>query len=202
MSDSAQGSQPAEGAWFPDPWQPDGQIRWWSGTEWTSHVHASPQIAAEVDFGEAVKRGYRGWAKFSGRASLTEYWWWFLFAGLISAVAYFVAYLAFFIAVFVTAGSTDLQPIDGGGYATSTTHVNVAVVALFVVLGLLAFVAFVLAIVIPWLAVSVRRLHDSGRSGWWLLLLLVPIGSLFVTVFLAFPSTPNTNQYGPVPSNE
>ncbi|HDO1358312.1 TPA: DUF805 domain-containing protein [Aeromonas veronii] len=46
-----------------------------------------------------------------------------------------------------------------------------------------------LAILIPSIAVAVRRLHDSSRSGWWL---LVPIANL---VFLCMPSTPEDNKY-------
>jgi uncharacterized membrane protein YhaH (DUF805 family) len=57
-----------------------------------------------------------------------------------------------------------------------------------------------LAIVIPSLAVSVRRLHDTGRSGWWLLLCLIPlIGSIVLIVFMAQDSQPGSNQYGPNP---
>lgn len=50
-----------------------------------------------------------------------------------------------------------------------------------------------LAILVPAIAVGVRRMHDTGRSGWWLLL---PIANL---VFLCQGSQPDTNQYGPVP---
>jgi len=53
-----------------------------------------------------------------------------------------------------------------------------------------------LAILIPSLAVSVRRLHDTSRSGWWLLLGLVPFGSLVVLVFLLQGSDPSTNRFG------
>ncbi|MBD1913836.1 MULTISPECIES: DUF805 domain-containing protein [unclassified Leptolyngbya] len=54
-----------------------------------------------------------------------------------------------------------------------------------------------LAVFIPGTAVTVRRLHDTGRSGWWLLLVLVPlIGPLVVLFFLVGDSQPGTNQYG------
>jgi uncharacterized membrane protein YhaH (DUF805 family) len=50
---------------------------------------------------------------------------------------------------------------------------------------------------LPSLAVGVRRLHDTGRSGWWLLLCLIPIiGSIIVLVFTCQDSEPNANQYG------
>lgn len=57
-----------------------------------------------------------------------------------------------------------------------------------------------LAVLLPSLAVGVRRLHDTGRSGWWLLLSLIPlIGSIILIVFMCQDSQQNGNQYGPNP---
>ena len=57
-----------------------------------------------------------------------------------------------------------------------------------------------LAILIPALAVGVRRLHDTGRSGWWLLISLVPIvGGIVLLVFFVQDSKPGQNEYGPNP---
>jgi uncharacterized membrane protein YhaH (DUF805 family) len=57
-----------------------------------------------------------------------------------------------------------------------------------------------LAVLIPFIAVSVRRLHDTSRSGWWLLINLVPfIGPIVFLVFMASDSQPGENQYGPNP---
>jgi|ABSQ01.1.fsa_nt_gi uncharacterized membrane protein YhaH (DUF805 family) len=59
---------------------------------------------------------------------------------------------------------------------------------------------FALATLIPTLAVTVRRLHDTSRSGWWILLNLVPlIGGIVVLIFTCLDSTPGSNQYGPNP---
>lgn len=61
---------------------------------------------------------------------------------------------------------------------------------------------FALFILIPGIAVSIRRLHDTGRSGWWLLLGLIPlIGGIVLIVFYAKDSEPGTNQYGPNPKS-
>jgi uncharacterized membrane protein YhaH (DUF805 family) len=50
---------------------------------------------------------------------------------------------------------------------------------------------------IPHWAVSVRRLHDSDKSGWWLLLGLVPVvGGLIVMILMLLPGTPGPNRYG------
>jgi uncharacterized membrane protein YhaH (DUF805 family) len=59
---------------------------------------------------------------------------------------------------------------------------------------------FALAMLIPSLAVGARRLHDTGRSGWWLLIGLIPlIGAIVLIVFFLFDSQPGTNAYGPNP---
>ena len=66
-------------------------------------------------------------------------------------------------------------------------------------LGLLSGV-YSLAVLIPTLAVGVRRLHDTNRSGWWLLIGLIPlIGAIVLIVFFVFDSSPVENQYGPNP---
>ena len=65
--------------------------------------------------------------------------------------------------------------------------------------GLLSSI-FSLAVLIPSIAVTVRRLHDIDRSGWWVLISLVPlIGWIFLLVFTVQHSTPGTNRYGPNP---
>jgi uncharacterized membrane protein YhaH (DUF805 family) len=57
-----------------------------------------------------------------------------------------------------------------------------------------------LAVLIPGIAVGIRRLHDTNRSGWWLLISLVPvIGTIVLIVFMVQDSQPDTNQYGPNP---
>ena len=57
-----------------------------------------------------------------------------------------------------------------------------------------------LGVLLPSLAVSVRRLHDTDRSGWWLLIALIPlIGAIVLLVFCVQDSQPGSNQYGPNP---
>jgi uncharacterized membrane protein YhaH (DUF805 family) len=59
---------------------------------------------------------------------------------------------------------------------------------------------YMLAVLLPSLAVGVRRLHDAGRSGWWLLIGLVPIiGGIVLLVFFVQDSQPGENEYGPNP---
>jgi uncharacterized membrane protein YhaH (DUF805 family) len=60
-------------------------------------------------------------------------------------------------------------------------------------------VVLFLAAVVPFLASGARRLHDTGRSGWWLLLILTFFGILVLIVWMVSDSEPNDNQYGPSP---
>ena len=66
-------------------------------------------------------------------------------------------------------------------------------------MGLLSGI-YAIVFLIPRIAVGVRRLHDTNRSGWWLLIGLIPIiGAIVLIVFLASDSKPEENQYGPNP---
>jgi uncharacterized membrane protein YhaH (DUF805 family) len=69
-------------------------------------------------------------------------------------------------------------------------------------LGLLSGI-YALVVLIPGLSVTVRRLHDTDRSGWWILIGLIPvIGGIALLVFMVLDSTPGDNQYGPNPKAE
>jgi uncharacterized membrane protein YhaH (DUF805 family) len=66
-------------------------------------------------------------------------------------------------------------------------------------IGLLSGI-YSLAVLIPTLAVTVRRLHDIDRSGWWIFISLIPlIGSIVLLVFELLPGTPGSNRFGPDP---
>lgn len=111
------------------------------------------------------------YAEFSGRSRRREYWMYLV----INLAIYFVLYVAGLVMFFSG------QRIMG--------------VALFAIYGLYA-----LATLIPSLAVAVRRLHDIGKSGWWILISLVPlVGGIILIVLLAMDGTPGPNQYGPSP---
>ncbi|HEX6254993.1 MAG TPA: DUF805 domain-containing protein [Euzebyales bacterium] len=59
---------------------------------------------------------------------------------------------------------------------------------------------YAVVVLVPALAVAIRRLHDTGRSGWWLLIALIPlIGPIVLFVFYVLDSNRDPNQYGPSP---
>ena len=99
---------------------------------------------------------------------------------------------------------------DFSGRATRSeywlfTIINSVILA--VLLGLAAaiswwilavFAVFYLAVLLPSLAVLVRRLHDTGRSGWWILISFVPFGGIVLLIFTLMGSG-GPNDYGPEP---
>ena len=71
---------------------------------------------------------------------------------------------------------------------------------LTVVLGELAYI-WSLATLVPQIAITIRRLHDIGKSGWWYLICLIPlVGAIILLVFMCLDSTED-NQWGPNPKN-
>ena len=119
------------------------------------------------------------YADFEGRASRSEYWWFAL-----SEVLWLL--LVWVLVGFVIAGAMHDSPV-GPGIATS-----------LVILLLLLLLAG-LALVVPTIAVTVRRLHDAGYSGWFYLLNFVPyVGGIILFVFMVLPSAP-PNQWGKGP---
>ena len=66
--------------------------------------------------------------------------------------------------------------------------------------GSVLLIIYSLAVMIPSIAVSIRRLHDTNRSGWWLLITLIPfIGGIILIIFTAQDSQAGDNQFGPNP---
>ena len=121
----------------------------------------------------------RRYADFSGRSRRKEYWFFFLFVMVASLV--------------LTALSVML-----GGLAANGAGEEAALP--FTGMGLLLFGLFFLAILIPSIAVQVRRFHDQDRSGWFVLLNLIPyLGGLIVLVFMCLEGTRGPNRFGADP---
>ncbi len=68
--------------------------------------------------------------------------------------------------------------------------------------GILGLI-YVLGVLLPSVGVGIRRLHDTDRSGWWLLVGLIPvIGFIVLIVLFVLDSTPGENRFGPNPKEE
>ena len=78
-----------------------------------------------------------------------------------------------------------------------------SILARIPILGILiriVYFLYCLAILVPSITVGIRRLHDTNKTGWLLLLCLTGIGSIVILVFCAMEGTPGENQYGPPPA--
>lgn len=85
-----------------------------------------------------------------------------------------------------------------------STIISIVLTTLESMLDIYSFLSglYSLAILLPSLAVGVRRLHDTGRSGWWLLISFIPlIGAIILIVFMCQDSQEFDNQYGPNPKD-
>lgn len=71
-----------------------------------------------------------------------------------------------------------------------------------ILVNTLILLAYTLAVFIPSIAVTVRRLHDTGRSGWWYFISWIPlIGGIILLVFLIERGDAGANEYGPAPAS-
>ena len=107
------------------------------------------------------------YADFSGRATRREFW---------------MFNLSFFLLLLLTTFIMGFVSTMGSVLSTVT---------------LIVFVIGFLGTIIPALAITVRRLHDIDRSGWWILLNFIPyVGGIIMLVFYCLPSQAGVNRYG------
>ena len=79
--------------------------------------------------------------------------------------------------------------------------INLVAYVMALVIARTLALLYALAVFIPNLGMHIRRLHDVGRSGWWLLLALIPlVGDILLLVWLALPGEPGPNRWGPPPA--
>ena len=130
-----------------------------------------------ASFAQAIKRLFTKYAVFSGRASRSEFWWATLFVFLVALVIWLPG-----IIIGAATGTPTVSPTTGRSTITPGPAF-----AIFAGLGIL----FYLAILVPSIAVTVRRLHDANFSGAFYLLVFVPwIGSLILLVLAILESKP------------
>ncbi len=124
-----------------------------------------------MSFKPATKRAFAKYAQFEGRASRSEFWWFYLATVLLGFVALAPALLGFVGVV------TESGAVAALGFGLS---------------GLLMLA--LLGLIIPSISSQVRRLHDVGFSGWLVLLNFVSLGTV-VLVLCALETSPNGDQY-------
>src|ERR1035437_3798699 len=118
----------------------------------------------------------KDYAVFSGRARRSEYWMFLLFNIIFGVIAMVIDNL---LGLRITMTIRDTSQMLPYGYV---------------------YLAYALAVFIPGLAVSVRRLHDVGKSGWFFFIVLIPlIGAIWLIVLFCTDSIPEENEYGANP---
>jgi uncharacterized membrane protein YhaH (DUF805 family) len=123
-----------------------------------------------MGFSDAVRSVLGKYATFEGRAARSEFWYFILFLVIVNII---------------------LNIIDTALLHT-VMHTGAGDVVIIASL-------FSLAMLIPNLAVAVRRLHDVGHSGWWLLIGLTGIGGLVLLFWYVSRGQEGPNEYGPAP---
>lgn len=135
----------------------------------------APYYGAPI--GEAAQRFFKKYATFTGRASRSEYWWWTLIAGVVSIVLNIITSV-------------------GGAAGATTDAAGTTVPGPGALVGIILLAVWGLAVIVPSLALIVRRLHDVNFSGWMILIGLVPfLGALALLVFMILPSKPEGQRF-------
>ncbi len=135
--------------------------------------------------GQAVKSVFSKYATFKGRATRSEFWWYYLFLVVVGLILF------------------GIDSITGLTYGSSTMTINDTVYDVQGA-GILSSI-FWLVTLLPTLAVMARRLHDAGHSGLWiiwgyLLAFVCLIGAVILIVFWCQKSEPGDTKYGPHPA--
>ena len=137
-----------------------------------------------MSFMESIQTCISKYATFSGRAQRSEFWWFMLFL-LIAQIVLGLIDSMIFPPTEVMNMASSMQ--DGMSFSFSYQPQPITAI-------------FLLAMLLPNIGVGVRRLHDTGRSGWWLLIGLIPlIGLIVLIVFFASAGNNGDNEYGPDP---
>ena len=143
-----------------------------------------------MTFFGAIRSVFRNYATFSGRSARSEFWWWMLFATLTRGFLGFI-YTMTMLAL--------IMPLS---LAAANNNITDAAAVLGAIFNPMYFtlLAWDLAILLPTLAVMVRRFHDTGRSGWFVLITFIPlVGTILMIVFLVEESRPESNAWGDRP---
>jgi uncharacterized membrane protein YhaH (DUF805 family) len=139
------------------------------------------------------------YADFSGRSRRSEYWWFAVLNTLVALVL---------VGIMAAGGFSAASMAGAGGAGASPELAAQSLGAVFYIgAGLLGI--WLLAVLIPSIAVVVRRLHDRDMSGWWYLgaivVGLIPfvgfIASIALLVLMFLPGTPGPNRFGPDPKD-
>lgn len=141
-----------------------------------------------MDFKQFIINTYlRNYANFEGRASKSQFWCSMLF-NLIAFMA--IIFLAILLGVIIHSIKNAMM--------SSVSHVGTDnYVGLFMLLGI---IVYAIAFTLPNIAVSVRRLHDTGKGGQWFFISLVPyLGFIWLLILCSLKGEDKPNRFGEIP---
>lgn len=126
-----------------------------------------------MGFGDAIRVCLQEkYASFDGRATRAEYWFFILFS------------------ILILFGATIVGAILGTVFSGGDDDVAVG-------LAIIVYSIVTLGIICPCISVLVRRLHDTGKSGWWYWIVLIPyLGGIIIFIFTLLESQKRDNEYG------
>ena len=140
------------------------------------------QTIPSLDFCSAIKLCFQNYAKCSGRSRSSEFWYFYLFI--------FILVFVFYALILVMANTAFYEYNEyNNTYYYSSGYSFLIIV----------FYIFLLFCDIPMISVAVRRLHDTGRSGFYYFLSFIPFGVFILLYFCSLDSEERPNEYGPSP---
>jgi uncharacterized membrane protein YhaH (DUF805 family) len=129
------------------------------------------------------KKCFTQYADFRGRARRSEYWYFTLFSILLFTIPF----------ILLIAGAIAMG---------KNVEQDAPVFSPMIFIGLAVVGIAALALAIPSLAVTARRLHDTGKTAWWYLISFVPFGSIVLLIFLCQDSEHGKNKWGRNPKEQ
>ncbi|RKW70125.1 DUF805 domain-containing protein [Galactobacter caseinivorans] len=141
-----------------------------------------------ASFGQAARRFFKSYARFTGRASRSEYWW----ASLMLALIYLIPTVLFTISMIAMFTSIPFEKTTSTTSTSSYTRLDATgppdagALTFFVIACILCAVVW-LALLIPSIALTWRRLHDGNFAGPWYFITFTSVGSIVLLVFMFLP---------------
>ena len=149
------------------------------------------QAKPPLTFCEAISSGFKNYCSFTGRARRSEFWFFHLFCAIVMSVLTTIFVIILVVVIFNEVNRHHTKKYeDDEDYEYSGAGKAVAIV-IFVILDLI--------LCIPLISMSIRRLHDTGKSGFFYFLNCLPCGSLCLLFFYIEDSQQGMNEYGPSP---
>ena len=148
-------------------------------------------MTREVQFQmlNSVKESFRKYATFYGRDNRRTFLEVFFFEVILAVLTFFIVLISWFAAGLTISEANSNQNLDGAAWLGATFW-GLFSIGVLVIYGLYQVASFV-----PWLALQSRRLHDANFSAWWLLLHLLPFGTLALFIMNCFNSVPGESNF-------